>query len=110
MREHELKTWPHPFRAVWDGSKTHEVRVNDRDFRVTDLLVLREWDPAHRGGGVIHDGGSSTSARWADPVPRGYTGRKIRVRVTHLTPGGAFGLPPNLCVMSIAVVEREEWT
>lgn len=33
---HALKTWLDPFDAVWRGLKTHEVRKNDREFRVGD--------------------------------------------------------------------------
>lgn len=34
----------------------------------------------------------------------GYTGRSIRVRVTYLSAGGTWGLPADLCVMSVEVV------
>lgn len=44
---HHLKTWPDYFAAVRRGSKTFEVRTNDRDFQVGDLLVLQEYDPQH---------------------------------------------------------------
>ena len=45
MIEHFLKTWPEYFQAIWDGKKTFEVRKNDRDFKVGDMLVLQEFDP-----------------------------------------------------------------
>jgi hypothetical protein len=43
---HCLKTWPQYYAAVLDGSKTFEIRRNDRDFAVGDVLVLQEFDPA----------------------------------------------------------------
>ena len=44
MNKHELKIMPEYFQAVWNGSKTFEVRRNDRDYQVGDMLVLLEWD------------------------------------------------------------------
>jgi hypothetical protein len=43
---HDLKTWPESFEAIELGIKTHEVRFNDRDYQVGDLLRLKQWDPA----------------------------------------------------------------
>jgi hypothetical protein len=59
--EHELKIWPDHFGAILSGAKRQEVRKNDRDFKVGDVLYLREWSP-----GV------------------GYSGRGMRVIVTHI--------------------------
>lgn len=88
MTTHELKCWPEPFTAVLEGRKTHEIRVADRPLAVGDVLHLREWVP---------------SPPTNDGLAR-YTGRECRVEVTHLTPVGAWGLPPNLCVMSIRMI------
>lgn len=41
---HELKTNPLYFEAVRNGTKTFEVRRNDRGFKVGDRLLLREYD------------------------------------------------------------------
>lgn len=82
MRVHTLKIWPAPFKAIVDGSKRHEIRVDDRGFAVGDVLHLREWEPSGYSGIL--------------------TGKEIRVVVTYITPGGQWQLPPNLCVMSIA--------
>lgn len=40
---HELKIWPSFFNAVLDGTKTFELRHDDRDYKVRDILVLKEW-------------------------------------------------------------------
>jgi hypothetical protein len=100
-RTHVLKTWPEPFQAVWDGLKTHELRVNDRAYAVGDGLVLREWDPAEierrHGNGIFYA-----------PVDCAFTGRDILARVTYVTPGGSFGLPTTHVVMSIVVTGKQD--
>lgn len=44
-KKHELKTWPVFWQAVFDNIKNFEVRKNDRDFRIGDEIILREWNP-----------------------------------------------------------------
>lgn len=85
MNTHELKIWPEYFQAVQEGIKTHEIRVNDRDFHVGDVLVLLEWFPS------CHTFGEGAS----------YTGRKCEVEVTYITRGGQFGIRSDMVVMSI---------
>jgi len=45
MSIHHLKTWPEYWIAIRDRKKNFEVRKNDRNFRVGDILKLREYDP-----------------------------------------------------------------
>jgi ParB family chromosome partitioning protein len=48
MAQHTLKTIKPFFEDLIDGSKTFELRKNDRNFSVGDVLILKEtWD---RGG------------------------------------------------------------
>jgi hypothetical protein len=121
--EHDLKCHKGPFAALLDGTKPYEIRVNDRDFRVGDTLLVREWDSTktwgRRSDGLLGCNNCCFGDRCDVPrhVPRAecvlckgtgavdeaelYTGRSIRVRVTYMTPGGAWGLPTSLCVLGI---------
>lgn len=74
---HELKVWPKPFKDLLSGGKRAEVRENDRNYDVGDVLVLREFVPAENR----------------------YTGRWVQRRVTHIQTG--FGLPDGLVVLSL---------
>lgn len=42
MNKHYLKTVQPYFDAIDQGLKTFEIRKNDRDFKVGDILVLLE--------------------------------------------------------------------
>lgn len=87
MKTHHLKTWPEPFFAVAAGTKTHEVRKNDRSFAAGDRLLLQEWRPEANHP----DGGS-------------FTGRELLRTISYVTPGGEWGLPADICVLSIAAL------
>jgi hypothetical protein len=94
MTIHDLKCRAEPFAAVVSGAKTHEIRKADRPFEVGDVLHLREWEPFNSGADSFNSG-----ADWVKPAH--YTGRSIRVEVAHISRGGTWGLPADLCVMSI---------
>jgi hypothetical protein len=85
QKVHRLKTWPEPFEGVRSGRKPYEIRKNDRDYAVGDVLVLEEWLPA-------------TGA---------YTGRRQVRRVTYMTAGGQWGLPADLCVLGMVALDDE---
>lgn len=55
--KHILKIWPQYYCRVADGSKTFEVRKNDRGFQPGDEVHLLEWDPDQ-----IEVGGSDPNA------------------------------------------------
>ena len=40
---HELKILPKWFEDVQSNKKNFEIRKNDRDFKVGDTLILKEW-------------------------------------------------------------------
>lgn len=41
---HELKTINPFFQKLAEGKKTFELRKNDRDFKIGDVLFLKEYD------------------------------------------------------------------
>lgn len=87
---HEIKVWPPYFQQTADGNKTWELRVDDRDYHVGDILVMKEWVPA------------ITS----------YTGRVIEARVTYIVKSSEetkfFALPSGMCIMTINVISERD--
>ena len=67
--KHSLKIWPQYYVRVANGTKTFEVRNNDRGFQPGDIVELREWDPTPvlrqepiaTSSGEIFRGGSLSS-------------------------------------------------
>ncbi len=49
---HTVKSWPKYFDDIWLGVRTHELRKNDRNYKVGDYLQLQRWDPIQE----IHTG------------------------------------------------------
>lgn len=92
MAEHELKTWPSFYAAVDRGDKQFEVRRADRDYRVGDVLVLREFDP-------------DPQLKYSDPENHGYTGRELSARVTYVLPIGNLIRNPPLVALGIRLEE-----
>lgn len=87
MARHELKVWPEYFAALQSGEKTFELRRDDRDFRVNDTLILREWDPS-----LNENSG-------------GYTGEETARKVVYVLRGieaARFGLQTGYVIMGLA--------
>jgi Domain of unknown function (DUF3850) len=86
--EHKVKSWPQFFEQILSGEKAHELRRNDRNFRVGDLLRLQEYDPKENR----------------------YTGRELRVKITYITSEdlpcalSESALHPGFCILSIKKV------
>ena len=101
MTTHNLKTHPPYFQEVWDERKNFEIRTNDRDFQVGDILHLQEWDPS----GVAP----------ANPLDHDtrYTGRtSVRV-ITYILQGpvaiSGFIIPLHVCIMAIKPPTAPSW-
>lgn len=81
---HKLKIWPQYFCHVADGSKTFEVRKNDRGFQPGDIVILQEWNPEEiididKRSGV--PGMTNYGYEYGD-----YTGKEISFRVGYVLP------------------------
>lgn len=86
---HEVKSWPGFFHDIAHGKRTHELRLNDRDYRVNDYMLLRLWNPE------IQD----------------YSSLNQMVRITAITSAehpcavSDNGLAPGYCILSIRVLK-----
>lgn len=75
---HELKILPQWFADVLTGKKNFEIRRNDRDFKVGDYLLLKEWDKGR------------------------YTGREVKKRIQYIYFGdGTYGLSDEYCILAL---------
>ncbi len=104
---HNLKSWPGTFDAVASGVKTHEIRKADRDFKVGDLVVLSEWNlavyeaevSARMAAGGIHD--EQLAIIKEEAKTKAFSGRSLMRRITYVSVPGSWGLPNDICVLSI---------
>ena len=76
---HDIKILPVHFNAAVSGKKRAELRKLDRDYAEGDTLMLREWTEIG-----------------------GYTGRVIRVEVTHIANVGEYA--PGYLLLSFIVL------
>ena len=74
---HTLKVVPPYFEPVYEGSKTFEVRKNDRAYQRGDMLRLREYDPAL----------CTRGCKGRDKSCPAWTGRECVRRVTFVYSG-----------------------
>lgn len=80
MNTHELKILPRWFEDVLTGKKNFEIRRNDRDFKVGDYLLLKEYEPA---------------------IAK-FSGREILKRIQYIYEGdGTYGLSEEFCVLGL---------
>lgn len=78
---HVLKSWPEYWESVDSERKTCELRKDDRGgFHEGDVLFLVEWDPDTKR----------------------YTGRRCGRVITHVLPGGQFGLAKGYACLSLS--------
>jgi hypothetical protein len=81
MKTHELKIQEMFYFPIKKRLKTFEIRYNDRDYEVGDILNLNVIDSDFN-----------------------YTGDKISVRVNYIMDGGKFGVEMGYIVMGISKI------
>jgi hypothetical protein len=90
MRYHRLKTLAPYWQRVAYGEKKFEIRKNDRDFQVGDVLELEyvetEDIPINQNAGPL----------------------LCYARVKYVFCGGQFGLEVGYCIMSIELESKEK--
>jgi len=89
MKIHELKTHPLPFGALQSGMKNFEIRKNDRDFRIGDELLLKEFIP---------------KGYYEPEDPEEYTGKILHRRIDYILKTEEYGIQPGYVIMSISKV------
>ena len=76
---HIVKIYPNWFEEVCCRKKDFEIRKKDRDYKVGDLLFMREWSKDR------------------------YTGREVIRAIKYIYDGdGLFGLEKGYCVLGLA--------
>lgn len=93
MRSHNLKCWPEYFSEMARGTKSFELRHNDRAYQIGDILILQEFRPCRscqgKGKSFVHP---ADRARGVQPMlcfdcggtGGSYTGSTIRADVTYV--------------------------
>lgn len=86
---HELKILPKWFEAVQSNKKHFELRKNDRNFKVGDILILKEFQ---------YDKGT-------------YTGRRVKRKVNYILCGDdsyTLGLAKGYCILGLENIAESE--
>lgn len=88
---HEIRCWPPHFEEIASGRKLVDIRPADREYRVGDVLIQREFDPGKR----LTDPDTDVT------VLGDYTGKVCICTVTHVLAGGQFGLQEGYVALSL---------
>jgi hypothetical protein len=78
-KTHKLKCWPEYFKDLSSGSKTFDIRYNDRNFQVGDLIDMCEFSPAKEE----------------------YTGESLTFKISYKLDGGKWGLKQDFCCLGL---------
>lgn len=101
MKIHELKILPQYFEAVRIGKKTFELRKNDRNFQVNDVLLLKEFNLKEKYETIE---GTETY----------YSGRKILRKIVYILKEvpEEMGLSKDYVILGVQPIDEDvelEW-
>lgn len=82
MTIHHLKQAEEVFEAALNDSKTFEIRENNRNYQVNDILVLEEWN------------GTS------------FTGRRTSKRITYILSDTKYGMKEGYVILATKSLHR----
>jgi hypothetical protein len=87
MKTHRLKTLAPYWERVQSCQKKFEVRQNDRDFQVGDILELEYYEktPAPK------------YYNWIPPI--------LVAKITYILHGGQFGIENEYCILGIELIQ-----
>lgn len=77
---HNLKIQPQYFCHVADGSKTFEIRENDRGFQPGDTVNLREWSPE-----LVSKKFPDARGVYYEEL-KGYSGKSLNFKIGYVFP------------------------
>lgn len=89
---HYMKSWTQFFDGIRNGKKKHDLRRNDRDFKVGDFCILEEYDFAAGK----------------------YTGRRCKVLITWVTSNqfpcaySSAVLDREYCILSLELIDKDD--
>ena len=85
---HQVKSWSHFYDAIVAGAKRHDLRKDDRNYQVGDVLNLRQYDN----------------------IKGEYTGEECLAEISYITNNQypcAFSssiLPQDYCILSLILL------
>lgn len=84
---HEVKSWSHFFDAIKAGKKVHDLRKNDRNYNVGDVIRLKRYDN----------------------INGFFTGESLEAEISYITDNrvpcaySSAVLPHDYCILSLKV-------
>jgi uncharacterized protein YjbK len=85
MKHHYIKIWQEYVSDITNRKKTFEIRFNDRDYQVGDILIMAEYNR----------------------FMKSFTGYIIQCEVKYIFNNTDFGLKEGFVAMSINVISHK---